>query len=430
MGEYTNALLLLAEGGLYFAVMTGLFRLRHRVGIGVFYCALGTMHFVETYLAAALYVQLPGGIVISPGSVVFFTGKLIMLLLVYIREDAAAVRQPIYGLFLGNMLIVGAVTLLRQHQMLPVGEGAPDLGFLDQMSWLMVWGTTLLFVDSILIILLYERTAAWLGNRQVLRILISAAVVLTFDQVGFFTTLWFYVGVPLDVLYGGWIAKMGAAMFYAVLAGFYLRYGEAGRVTRRRLWDVFETLTYRQRYEALLRQSGIDALTGVFDRGRFDQEAARAIEAATATRPVSLLVIDVDHFKEINDRYGHATGDEALRQIARELGIATREGDRVYRYGGEEFIVMCQGLPHAAALLAAERLRLGISEMTVQGISEKVTGSIGVATAPEDGADLASLFEVGDSRLYVAKEEGRNRVRGHGADIADISPERPAQARQ
>ena len=74
---------------------------------------------------------------------------------------------------------------------------------------------------------------------------------------------------------------------------------------------------------------------------------------------MSLLVIDVDHFKSINDHYGHAVGDEALRQIARELDEATRAGDRVYRYGGEEFVVLCEGLPHAAAMLAAERLRIG-----------------------------------------------------------------------
>ena len=186
MGELTNTALLLAEATLYFVAMTALFRLRNRVGIGVFFAALGTMHFLETYLAAVLYVPILGGFVVSPGSIVLFSGKLVMLLLVYIREDAAVVRQPIYGLFLGNLLIVAAVLLLRLHAPVPVPGQIPDLTFLDQTGWLMVWGTTLLFVDSILIILLYERTAAWLGNRVIPRILISAAAVLTFDQIGFY----------------------------------------------------------------------------------------------------------------------------------------------------------------------------------------------------------------------------------------------------
>ncbi len=418
----------MAEATLYFVVMTGLFRVRNRLGIGVFFAALGTMHFLETYLAAVLYVPILGGFVVSPGSIVLFSGKLVMLLLVYIREDAAVVRQPIYGLLLGNLLIVASVLLLRLHLPVAVPGQIPALTFLDQTGWLMVWGTTLLFVDSILIILLYERSAAWLGNRVIPRILISAAAVLTFDQIGFFAALHFYVGARMEVLYGGWAAKMGAAAVYAVFAGLYLRFGESGRLTRRKVGDVFEALTYRQRYEALLRQSGLDALTGLFDRGRFDHEGPRELRKAGSARPTSLLVIDVDHFKGVNDRYGHAIGDETLRRIARELDEATRADDRVYRYGGEEFIVLCQGLPHAAAVLAAERLRLCIASLSIAGIAERITISVGVATAPEDGADLRSLFETADLRLYAAKADGRDRVRGAGG-MADITPERPAASR-
>src|SRR5271166_5126013 len=91
-----NALLLVADALIYFAVLAALFRTRYRIGIGAFFCALGVMHFLETYLASVVYVALPFGIVASPGSTVLFTGKL--MLLVYIREDAVVVRQPIYGL--------------------------------------------------------------------------------------------------------------------------------------------------------------------------------------------------------------------------------------------------------------------------------------------------------------------------------------------
>ena len=83
-----NSLLLLAEAVLYFSIMTMLFRWRGRIGLGVFMCALGVMHFLETYLASVFYVELPFGIV-SPGSAVLFSGKLVMLLLLYIKEDAA-----------------------------------------------------------------------------------------------------------------------------------------------------------------------------------------------------------------------------------------------------------------------------------------------------------------------------------------------------
>ena len=417
MSALVNVLLFAAEAGLYFVVMTALFRARHRFGIGLFFCALGTMHFLETYLAAVLYVQLPGGMLVSPGSAILFSGKLVMLLLVYIREDASTVRQPIYGLLIGNFLMVGLVLLMRHHVIAPAMPAhAPDFAFMDEIGWLMIWGTTLLFIDAILIVLLYERLGAWLGERQTLRILASSMAVLTLDQVGFFVALWLFAGAPVSVFWSGWLAKMAAAAVYSGLTGAYLRWMEVrrpGRAPRIRLTDVFDALTYRERYEALLRETGHDALTGLLDRGRFDREGERAIhDAVVRHRPISLLVLDIDHFKRINDRHGHAIGDEALRRVAQELGEAVREGDRVYRYGGEEFIVVCEGLPHKAAVVAAERLRLGVSTLAIAGVDLPITASVGVATSPEDGADLKALFATADARLYEAKFGGRDRVVG------------------
>src|SRR5215475_5325522 len=115
MSEFKNVLLLAADAVVYFAVLAALFRARGRLGIGAFFCALGVMHFLETYLAGNFYVALPLGIVASPGSTVLFTGKLMLLLLVYIREDAVAVRQPIYGLLVGNLLLFALAFLTRHH---------------------------------------------------------------------------------------------------------------------------------------------------------------------------------------------------------------------------------------------------------------------------------------------------------------------------
>jgi diguanylate cyclase (GGDEF)-like protein len=220
--------------------------------------------------------------------------------------------------------------------------------------------------------------------------------------------------VPWDVLFGGWAAKMVSAVFYGGLAALYLRYGEPVTVRqsgRRRTADLFDTLTYRQRYETLLRQTGRDALTGLLDRGRFDREAQEAVAAAAAARKaVSLLVIDLDHFKSFNDRFGHATGDEILRQAARAISEALRDGDRVYRYGGEEFVVLCEGLSKDGAMIAAERLRRTVASVVIS--AGRITASIGVATGPEEGGDLAELFGTADARLYAAKEAGRDRVAG------------------
>src|SRR5690606_33157523 len=135
---------------------------------------LGSLHFLETYLAAIFYIQAPFGTALSPGSIVLFSGKLVMLLLLYIREDAEAVRQPIYGLLFGNFLIVALVMMMQQHDIVSPAPGQlPDFPFLDQMGGLMIWGTVLLFLDSILLILLYERSAAWFGRNVMVRVWLS-----------------------------------------------------------------------------------------------------------------------------------------------------------------------------------------------------------------------------------------------------------------
>ncbi len=153
--EFDNLLLLTGDALIYFAALAVLLRARARIGLGAFFCALGVMHFLETYLASILYVTLPFGIVTSPGSTVLFTGKLMLLLLLYIREDAVVVRQPIYGLLIGNVLLFALAFVMRQHLAVPLGaDRAADFGFLNEMGGLMVWGTAVLFFDCIIIILL------------------------------------------------------------------------------------------------------------------------------------------------------------------------------------------------------------------------------------------------------------------------------------
>ncbi len=245
-----NALLLIGDALIYLAVLAALFRARYR--IGAFFCALGVMHFLETYLASILYVPLPFGIVASPGSAVLFTGKL-MLLLVYIREDAVVVRQPIYGLLIGNLLLFALAFLMRQHGAAPLSaDRLADYNFLDEMGALIVWGTLILFAHCIMMILLYERSRSFLRDHVLARLMFTGVVVLSFDQGAFYAGLHYLTGAPLAVLFGGWAAKMAAVAIYSGLGTLYLVVLERpNRRERRapRLLDVFDLLTYRERYE-------------------------------------------------------------------------------------------------------------------------------------------------------------------------------------
>lgn len=408
-----NLILLLIEAGFYFVFMVGLLHLRHQLGIGVFIAALGVMHFLETYLAAVFYIELPFG-VISPGSSVLFSGKLMMILLLYVKEDAAVVRAPIYGLLAGNFLTVGLGFFLRHHQTIGVVPGRiADLAFIDEMGWLMLWGTTLLYLDSLVIILLYERLGRVFRKSTAMRFFVSGVAVLTFDQIGFFAALHFLNGAPPEVFWGGWIAKMMAASAYAVLITIYLHYSRISAipVSPRPISDIFADLTFRERYEDLLDRSGRDALTGVYDRSRLEFEAPRILSAMLAEgKPMALMIIDADHFKQVNDRFGHLAGDGVLKETAACLQRVLRAGDRLFRFGGEEFVVICEDMPPAVGADRAEMLRRTVEAEIRRPDGVTVTVSIGVANSYSDGTTLNALLSAADARLYAAKNAGRNRV--------------------
>ncbi|MGQ3356899.1 MAG: diguanylate cyclase [Phreatobacter sp.] len=417
----SGIILLLTQSLLYFGVMAVLFRMRHAMGLGAFLCALGVMHFLETYLAAVFFIQLPFGL-LSPGSTVLFSGKLAIILLFYIREDAETVRQPIYGLLIGNFLMVGLVATLRLYGPPVSLQGYnPDLALINQMGVLMVWGTTLLFIDAIALILVYERLRSLLPRSVVLRAGVSLAVILSFDQVAFFVGLHWVTGTPIDALYGGWIAKMGAALVYAVYIGIYLSLFERQKAETppEPLGDVFHKLTYRHKYEELLGTTSRDALTGALTRERFEAMAGPMLAVAIAEgRPCSLLMVDADHFKSINDHHGHVAGDAVLRRIVETMRGQIRSKDAVFRYGGEEFIVLAPDMGEAAALAAAERIRSAV-EAGLDDVGDPVpTVSIGIAVAPGEGTSIAALLRLADSRLYEAKRLGRNRVVARPADIS------------
>jgi diguanylate cyclase (GGDEF)-like protein len=265
-----------------------------------------------------------------------------------------------------------------------------------------------------MLILLYERSRSWFGDRTLIRLGLSGAAILTFDQIGFFAGLHVLTGAPVSILVGGWIAKMVAVAFYAPLVAAYLTWMERPHTRRGyapRISDIFDTLTYRERYEDLLARTGRDALTGALDRGRLEMQGRRTIEAAAlAGRPATLLLIDIDHFKEFNDRFGHAAGDAALKRIARDIMTTVRASDLVFRFGGEEFIVLCDGLSANAGLALGERIRREIASGVDCG--SRVTVSVGLATCADDASDYDGLFAAADLRLYQAKAAGRNCVIG------------------
>ncbi|MBE9605247.1 GGDEF domain-containing protein [Acetobacteraceae bacterium H6797] len=413
----------------YLGLLLLLFRMREFLGIGTFLCALGSLHFLETWLAATVFVSLPYGLALSPGSVVLFTGKLMMILMVYIVQDAGSARQAVYGLFAGNILMFALAFIIRWHWLAEFGP-APAFEMLDQMGWLMLWGTTLLFIDCILAILLYEKISRSFTMSLALRLWVTAAIVLSFDQLAFFSALRLTIGLPWSAALAGWLGKLAVAALCAAILSFYLRRCEPAATlvkrSSRQLGDIFDVLTYRQRYEQLAAASDRDALTGVLHRGQFDLLGRQGMEDASHGKPLSLVLLDIDHFKSINDRFGHPAGDAVLRQVAEALAGVLGGPRQVIRYGGEEFAAFLPGLEHERALAVAAKLRAAVSSLPLDGLPPeaaalRVTVSIGVATSPADGQTLGHLLDMADARLYAAKNAGRDKVVGERGFIAQAS---------
>lgn len=166
--------------------------------------------------------------------------------------------------------------------------------------------------------------------------------------------------------------------------------------------------------ETLRVQSLRDPLTGLFNRRYLEENLQRELlRCERRGLPLSLLMIDVDHFKQFNDQHGHAAGDAVLAHVGRTLQSLIRNEDLACRYGGEEFTVVLPETDAAVAIQRAEAMRAAISSSTVLHLRKTlgpVTASIGVAAFPSDGATPEVLFEIADASLYRAKAEGRDRV--------------------
>jgi diguanylate cyclase (GGDEF)-like protein len=158
-------------------------------------------------------------------------------------------------------------------------------------------------------------------------------------------------------------------------------------------------------------RAATDALTGLPNsRAVRDSVKRMAALSGRTAEPLAALMLDLDHFKQINDTFGHGRGDDVLAAVGAVLREELRESDFVGRLGGEEFVVLLPATGRDGAVAAAEKIRLAIAALAVPGVTREVTISIGVATIPEHAGDGDGLLRSADRALYAAKEGGRNRV--------------------
>jgi len=166
-------------------------------------------------------------------------------------------------------------------------------------------------------------------------------------------------------------------------------------------------------HEKLRAEAAYDRLTGIWNRAAIMDYLQRELaRAARQNFRIGLILADLDHFKRVNDTYGHPAGDKVLQEAAGRMKAALRPYDRIGRYGGEEFLIVASGCDGSEATALAERIRISIGQEAVSWSSQEIpmTSSLGVAISGNGREDTAALIAAADEALYRAKNGGRNRV--------------------
>jgi diguanylate cyclase (GGDEF)-like protein len=158
-------------------------------------------------------------------------------------------------------------------------------------------------------------------------------------------------------------------------------------------------------------RAATDALTGLPNKRAVADNLKRMFAQASRTgTPLAMVLLDLDHFKRLNDTFGHQVGDQALASVGATMRSSLRDNDFAGRSGGEEFTIILPGTDPEGALVAADKLRQEIADITVPGLDLSITASLGVAAYPEHALTPERLERLADAALYLAKRSGRNRV--------------------
>ncbi len=148
-----------------------------------------------------------------------------------------------------------------------------------------------------------------------------------------------------------------------------------------------------------------------------------AAQAGRTSSPLSVIFVDLDHFKQINDTYGHDRGDEVLASVGALLRAELRASDLPGRMGGEEFVILSPDTGRSGALELAEKVRVAMHGISVRDLERPVTASFGIATLPDDAVDVDTLMRIADRALYTAKQNGRDRVEAPAVPVDRHTPQ-------
>lgn len=415
---YPIQLLLLGAEALVLALLVlGLFRARASVGLAPLHALVGGFQYLT--LSLALRAEVAPGWTVHPAAVVVFPATLLAVLLVYVQEDTREARRLVHAAALANASLALVSLLVEQHiripgGTLPIGPGASPF---TASALVVLIHSALIYPYLIGLILVYELTSRSVSSLFVRGLAAFLAVLAV--AAGIDLAMSADPGSTLRLAQASLLSAVAASVVFAAVFAIYLQTLEPATAATGTgdVSEVFHELTYRQLYEQARSRLTRDALTGVYNRGYLDESFAKAVARATRYQEhLSVLVVDTDNFKSINDAHGHLAGDSVLKVVATTLVEGARAADIVCRYGGDEFVVLLPNADLASAHSFADRVRRQLRDLArdpgahVYLASLSVT--VGVASLLEDAAVRApdDLLRLADNRLYVGKRAGRDRV--------------------
>ncbi|BEQ14278.1 GGDEF domain-containing protein [Desulfoferula mesophila] len=433
-------IILMIEALAVYLLVLGTHSLRHRFGLAHYYALIGGVTAVTSWVTDAGITAQVGGVSFVVGSTVFYTSLLLGVFVVYVFDGLRATRI-IISTVIGVSIMVPLIAVTLNFQMNL--SGVSSLAYVPTPSLRLnaasVFAT---FMDLVFLAVAWE----FMNNRfqwipMGIRAFFALLGVMWLDVLLFATAAFAGSGEWLAIVKGTAISRFIVSCFAAPLLWAYLswqnrRWGT--QITRRPVLAILkqfaqikEELTQaqqeierRKQAERALRESeerlralaSTDALTGVANRRFFWEAAQKEIHRSRRhLSPLSMIMIDLDNFKTVNDTYGHGVGDQALCEVAHIAQANIRPYDLLARMGGDEFAVLLPQSGTEDALLAAERLRNKVKAEPLKagGCQVAITISLGVATLDTSMANVDGLYQVADRALYQAKRDGCDKVRAY-----------------
>lgn len=313
--DFLQIAILTGESILISLIFCLVFRLRQLLGKGILYAVFGMVEYIQIFLSSTIYYEIMPGFIVSPGSVVLFTGIMYAILLFYIKEDVAETKKLIYALFISNSIMTLLLLIFDWHvtNFEFINPNEASLSFMRNSAWVMLVNTLGLLVDVVLIIFIYEKVSRYI-KPLFLRIFIAMGLMQLVNSIFFMGLSFLHSPIVWQLIYSAIIGKLVTGLFFSAIIYLYLKYVEPDTFTASELsnQEGVHSLSYRQKYELILEE-----------KHAVQRQAERALEhnelkyqTLIRMAPVGIFLTDSSGYTiYVNPRWSEITGisvEEAL----------------------------------------------------------------------------------------------------------------------